>query len=525
MTLPLETVLCSLPLAAAGTWVLFHLAKCIYNLFFHPLSHIPGPWLAAATYLPEFYHDVVRGGRYTRQIQQMHEQYGPIVRINPHELHCNDHRFINEIYASGTRKRDKPVHQVTGSEAAVHATFSTIDHDIHRMRRNALAKFFSRAQVLRLEPTVRGLAERLCDKMLRTEKGRPFHVGAAYSQFGADVISGYCLGEDLELIGQEGWEEQFVNEVATVLRLGCTLRFVPWWKHVLGVAQLVRKLLVGGPEESPGALIAGMPNHIRKAQADTKIKSESGGGADASSTTVFTSLLQSDLPLQEKAVERMTSEGISLFAAGTATVSWALTVATYHLLTKPAIFQRLTAEVTDLVNSSSSPEKVDWSALERLPYLGAVIQEALRLSYGVASRTARVATGEDLVYRGEWAHREVHYIIPRGSAIGMSAAIAHHDEGVFPDSHSFLPERWLDEKNQRRKELDRALLAFSKGSRGCLGINLAYCELYLLLALLVLRVFPRMRLYEATEADVAYDHDFFNPFPVWESKGVRVVVD
>ncbi|EAA64872.1 hypothetical protein AN2040.2 [Aspergillus nidulans FGSC A4] len=518
MTISAETVLRLLPLTAGGAWVFFHLAKCIYNLFFHPLSHIPGPWLAAATYLPEFYHDVVRGGRYTTQIQQMHEKYGPIVRINPHELHCNDHRFINEIYAGGTRKRDKPVHQVTGSEAAAHATFSTTDHDVHRMRRNALAKFFSRAQVLRLEPTVRGLAERLCDKMLRTEKGRPFHVGAAYSQFTADVISGYCLGENLGLMGQEGWEEQIVDEVATVLRLGCTLRFVPWWKHVLGVVLLIRKQLVGSPKESSDALIVGMPNHIRKAQADIKIMDGkgNGNGPETIPTTVFTSLLQSDLPPQEKTFERMTSEGISLFAAGTATVSWALTVATYHLLTKPAILQRLTAEVSDLVNSSSCTEKVEWSALERLPYLGAVIQEALRLSYGVASRTARVATGEDLVYRGEWAHREVQYIIPRGSAIGMSAVLAHHDEAVFPDSHLFLPERCSLSA--------RAEVEVRVGFNFANGCSLAYCELYLLLALLVVRVFPRMRLYGTTEADVAYDHDFFNPFPVWESKGVRVVV-
>ncbi|KAL4817233.1 cytochrome P450 [Aspergillus spinulosporus] len=506
-----------------GSWFLFHLAKCIYNLFFHPLSHIPGPWLAAATYLPRILPRRGQGRRPSSQAcladMYIHSlRIWPIARINPHELHCSDHHFISEIYTSGTGKRDKPVHQVTGSEAAAHATFSTTDHDIHRMRRSALAKFFSRVQVLRLEPTVRGLAERLCDKMLRTEKGRPFHAGAAYSQFTADVISGYCLGENLGLIGQEGWEEQIVDEVATVLRLGCTLRFVPWWKHVLSVVLL-------GPKDSSDALIVGMPNRIRKAQGDIKIKDRDGDGAGTILATVFTSLLQSDLPLQEKSVERMTSEGISLFAAGTAAVSWALTVATYHPLTKPAIVQRITAEVADLANSSGGPEKVDWSALERLPYLGAVIQVSLRLSYGVASRTAHIATGEDLVYRSEWQHKEVHYIIPRGSAIGMSAVIAHHDEAVFPDSHLFLPERWLDEKNQRRKELDRALLAFSKGSRGCLGINLAYCELYLLLALLVVRVFPHMRLYETTEADVAYDHDFFSPFPVYESKGVRVVVD
>jgi hypothetical protein len=33
-----------------------------------------------------------------------------------------------------------------------------------------------------------------------------------------------------------------------------------------------------------------------------------------------------------------------------------------------------------------------------------------------------------------------------------------------------------------------------------------------------------MKLYETTEADIAWDHDFFNPFPVWGSKGVRAVI-
>ncbi|KAL2830810.1 hypothetical protein BDW59DRAFT_158250 [Aspergillus cavernicola] len=49
------------------------------------------------------FYDVVKTGRYTRQVQQMHEKYGPIVRINPLEVHCNDHRFINKIYTGGIR--------------------------------------------------------------------------------------------------------------------------------------------------------------------------------------------------------------------------------------------------------------------------------------------------------------------------------------------------------------------------------------------------------------------------------------
>jgi hypothetical protein len=42
--------------------------------------------------------------------------------------------------------------------------------------------------------------------------------------------------------------------------------------------------------------------------------------------------------------------------------------------------------------------------------------------------------------------------------------------------------------------------------------------------MLIARVFPHMQLFETTEADVTWDHDFFNPFPVWGSQGVRAII-
>lgn len=212
-----------------------------------------------------------------------------------------------------------------------------------------------------------------------------------------------------------------------------------------------------------------MPNHVKKAKAEKE------AGTMKEGRTIFGSLLESDLPPSEKSVQRLTDEATSLFAAGTETISWALAVITYHTLSKPEILERLTAEIAQVVDSSG--ELPSWAALERLPYLGAVIYEGLRLSYGVASRTSRIPTGEDLVYRGVWtpkgstAPTRAEHVIPRGYAIGMSSVIIHHDENVFPDSNFFLPERWLDEGNQHRKELDRYLLSFSKGSRACIGIK------------------------------------------------------
>jgi len=210
-------------------------------------------------------------------------------------------------------------------------------------------------------------------------------------------------------------------------------------------------------------------------QVDIQKAMEDKEAGIANEKTVFGSLIESNLPPEEKSVQRLGDEAIALFVAATETISWALSVITYHVLANPEILEKLTAEVSQVVNDNG--ELPSWAGLEKLPYLSGVIYEGLRLSYGVASRTSRVPTGEDLVYRGEWTPKGsktssgVEYVIPRGYAIGMSSAITHHDERIFPDSHSFLPERWFDENKQHRKELDRSLLSFSKGSRTCIGVQ------------------------------------------------------
>jgi hypothetical protein len=50
--------------------------RSIYRLYFHPLSKFPGPKLAAVTHLSEFYHDVVRNGKFIWEIEKMHLKYG-----------------------------------------------------------------------------------------------------------------------------------------------------------------------------------------------------------------------------------------------------------------------------------------------------------------------------------------------------------------------------------------------------------------------------------------------------------------
>ncbi|KAK8875095.1 trichodiene oxygenase [Apiospora arundinis] len=523
-------------LILVGGGLTYQVILAVWNLSpFHPLSHIPGPRLAAATYLPEFYYDTIKYGRYTQQIKKMHEKYGPMVRINPSEVHCADYNFIDEIYAVGGRKRNKPIHENRGSTIE-YAGFATSDHDLHRMRRGALSKFFSRAQIGRLEPEIRVLVQRLCDKLLRESgKAQPLDVTMAYSCFTSDTISDYCFGQSFGFLAQDSWYPNYRAATYAFLQTVYVFRYFPFLRHLSLAASWLSKYMSNDMALMIKTIQTDIPNQIQR----TKAEREAGLVSTGKRQTVFGELLASSLPEREKSMKRIADEAAAVLAAGTETTSWTLSVITYHLLAQPAQLAKLTAELRGaglgLGDPEQQPELPVWTALERLPYLGAVIQEGLRLSYGVSARTARVATHEDLVYRGEWTPpphgrekpvvQRLEYVIPRGYAVGMSSAISHHDEGVWPDSHAFAPERWLDDRMQRRKELERCQMAFSKGSRACIGMQLAYCELHLCLAALTLRVIPRMRLYETTELDVRYDHDMFVPLTHKNSKGVRVLVD
>lgn len=226
----------------------------------------------------------------------------------------------------------------------------------------------------------------------------------------------------------------------------------------------------------------------------SQIKAENDAAIIRERQTAFDVLLNSDLPAHDKSEERLQGEAGVFMIAGTDTTSWTLTVATFYLFQNPALLAKLTAELrTVAMDPRNLPP---WSVLEQLPLLGAVINEALRLSYGVPGRSSRIATHEDLVYRGCWTPPgltkavEVGHVIPRGFNVGMSTLLIHHNEKVFPDSEEFLPERWLHEDGSRRKDLERFLFSvsamtrpidevsgrlltvlsqFSKGSRGCLG--------------------------------------------------------
>lgn len=122
----------------------------------------------------------------------------------------------------------------------------------------------------------------------------------------------------------------------------------------------------------------------------------------------------------------------------------------------------------------------------KLPYLDAVIQEALRLSPGVGLVVERIVPETGMILPDG-------RFVPAGTRVGVNPAVTNHDSGVFgPDVFKYNPDRWLqaeDESDSEFEERHRKMrevlkFVFGAGNRICLGRHLATAEITKVIAAL-----------------------------------------
>lgn len=226
---------------------------------------------------------------------------------------------------------------------------------------------------------------------------------------------------------------------------------------------------------------------------------------------VMEEYLYLNLPEQDKSLAVQIDTALLFVTAGFETTAFTIEQAVFHLHDQPTLLSKLHEELVIAIPDSHLIPP--WSELEKLPYLSAIIQESLRMSLGAMSRLPRTNTKHDLHYKS--------WTIPKNTYVGMSAQFTNYNADIFPDPYTFVPERWLQSVDES-KRLDRYMVSFSKGSRRCIGIHLAYAELYITLATIFRRF--RFELYETTRRDVDPKIDYFAPKPEHGSLGVRLPV-
>ncbi|KAF7555665.1 hypothetical protein G7Z17_g1965 [Cylindrodendrum hubeiense] len=165
-------------------------------------------------------------------------------------------------------------------------------------------------------------------------------------------------------------------------------------------------------------------------------------------------------------------------SAGSDTTAIAMRAVMYHALTNKGVYSRLCAEVHDNLS-----EPVRFQSAHSLPYLKAVVQEAMRMHPSVGQLLGRTVPDGGAIIGG---HR-----VGAGAEVGMSPWVLHRDPEVFPDPDAFKPERWImgegciNEDHLRR--MNRSFFAFGHGAHSCSGKHISIMEVTKLIPTLLLR--------------------------------------
>ncbi|QKX62347.1 uncharacterized protein TRUGW13939_09506 [Talaromyces rugulosus] len=486
----------------------------VYGLFAIPLIY----WICygiyqAFTYLYEGYYEAWLGGKYFLRVAEIHKQYGPIVRISPHEVHFSDPEFLDTVYPAGGRKTDKPswFALLTGTPYSV---VSTVHHDLHRQRRNALSSFFSTASIHRFETVMKEHLGKLLSRLdASAESNEVVKIHEVFKAAASDTITKYAFNDSFNFLDMADYGKSYFESTDNFFLLTHICFVLPW----------LYPLIQNSPDWLLRFLFPGL-SEVRNRQnwwIDQVRSIRKSSDAQVLKQTIFGGILSSKLPDEEKTDIRLASEAQLVVFAGEGTTAWGLNAALYELLANPDEIRKLKAELSEL---ELDPDGIpSLSQVEGLPYLGAIIQEALRVHPGVLTRQMRVSPEVPVEYFDK--NEGISYVIAPGFITSMSPLITHRDPEAFNNPYEFCPQRWID-----NPKLARYFHGFARGARNCVGMTLARREMALILATVVLKYDlytgqkgPTMELYDTERArDVDAHSDYIIPVPAKGSPGVRV---
>ncbi|AUY48022.1 cytochrome P450 [Streptomyces sp. CB01881] len=178
-------------------------------------------------------------------------------------------------------------------------------------------------------------------------------------------------------------------------------------------------------------------------------------------------------PLTEADVR---SEAITMFGAGTETVSTTLTWLIDELLRHPRVEALVLAELDEHLPAGTVPTP---EALARLTYTRSVTREVVRLH---APNAFLMRTASVPVELGR-------YRIPAGTELLYSLTALHRDPLLHPDPLRFHPGRWREGDGSAGTG-PRAFLPFGAGKHKCIGEAFAWAELTVAAAAILRRWRP-----------------------------------
>lgn len=156
--------------------------------------------------------------------------------------------------------------------------------------------------------------------------------------------------------------------------------------------------------------------------------------------------------------------------AGSDTTSISLTATLFNILAHPPVQRRLRAELDAAAAAGALSDPPTFAETQRLPYLQAVLKEALRVHPATGIPLWREVPAPGATLCGTW--------FPAGTSVGVNSWVAHRSVEVWgADADEFRPERWLEAGEEQLRRMNAMYMPFGLGSRTCIGKNISLLEI------------------------------------------------
>ncbi|KAI8939232.1 hypothetical protein NX059_005058 [Plenodomus lindquistii] len=482
--------------------LVYFLGTAIYNAYFHPLKHIPGPFLARASHIPMVYY--MRTGSILPWLQAMHEKYGEAVRVAPNEISfISGETAWQDIYGfrigkyknTGAYLKDKTWYRDPPNE--VHSIITANEEEHTRMRRN-LSHAFSDKALRSQESMIQSYVDLLINRVgEHGRQGKSIDLMRWYNYATFDIISDLAFGVPLYCLRDSNnhtWIDLVYGSVTSNGTLATRMK-IP----ILALYDSISTFF-----GSSGANLAARNDFFNLASSQVGDRINIGV---VEGRTDFYNFILKNQEKESQALTRgeMDSNSVTFLIAGSETTATTLSGITYLLCRYPKVCQKLTHEIR---SRFSSNEDITMEAVNNLEYMIACLTESLRLYPPVPTGLPRVVPGKGDVISG--------YYVSGGTSVYMSQHAANHSSRNFRDPDNFVPERWLgDEKYMDDKR--EVWNPFNFGPRNCLGKNLALAEMRLILAKMLFNFDLEL---------VNKEKDWMNQkvYTLWEKPGLDIKI-
>ncbi|KAF2203657.1 cytochrome P450 [Delitschia confertaspora ATCC 74209] len=449
--------------------ITYPLFTILYNLYFHPLARIPGPWTWSCSRLP-FINALIKG-TIVHDFEKLHRKYGPILRIAPNEVTFAKAEAWGDIFQLRQDHQPflkDPIWWAT-QPGQPQSLISAISPEKHAHIRKLLVPGFTPRALKAQEPFIQRyvnlLVERLREQVNEAKDGAAeIDIGPWFNFTTFDIFGDLGFGESFDCLQHSRfhpWVALLFNSVKAASFV-ISARYYPTINWLLNkcIPPSLKKMQRDHFQQIADKVERRLNWELERPDIMSNVIKEKANG-------------EMSLPIGE-----INTTFMVLTTAGSETTATVLSGTLNYLVANPEKLAILVEEVRRF----GSLEEMTLEAIQDLPYLNSVLNEGLRLCPPIPWVLPRVVpAGGDTV---------CGVPLPGGTPVSIQAYTMYRDPAYFHASTSFHPERWLpaaksDPKSPFFHDNRQAVQPFSVGPRNCLGQNLAWAEMRLILGKLL----------------------------------------